>query len=1113
MDSTLSNAVENFIRSIQIELNPSSTPEERQTAHIFCETFRTHEPISTVATVGIVLTTKLEVEVVFSGLRIIEDLTKYHWATLDCRDVIKNRLMYLLENGFLGLPNQPGFLKEALARTIVEIAKREWPQLWPDLVPSLFTLGKRSILAYIVLRRLFEDIALCQEEDSFSRKRELLQSLVAVSTETVPTLFELLGASLEECSINQTQINIAKCKMFFGSILPFIELAATDLFLERNRITLLFQLTRHLVFRSDAAECILQLLQRKDKREKAKVYVELMKDVNFGSLQEAIRQEGAEELHFIKQMSDVLSFIGSSCGKDRDSLTKFFSLCESMASKSAAAAVVGTAIAFHNFMKTTVDSKDKDCLKDESYSLIINSILNLMMKKLVSTPVPGEKDELGRLKHEFCTTLRLFSKVRPMYLFLSPWIISALNDPGTMEVIQWEALGSLIDNVTSTISHEEEEVVHLGLQHLEQSFIKYSSEEKTVLKSAILSTVSGLFIFLSLAKKKAAFTSETTNLMCSILKSLFHCFTYPESERLIRRHVASLFIKLAKDNGELFIEMFDSIHQETVNMKDKLNSMEYVSLIECLLITSNRWNDRTQQLVFIQSLIAPSEWQEIASICHSTTEFATLFTEEVFYQKRPVFLRNLSLLVALFNRVQFTTESQTSSDFAESLFNLIRPTFPVVLELTKTLHSLILDPATNFLLDMYPAERNSLLGFVDHSVEDSEPAPKSVKEKFQIFVRALEDSTYTILGGCGPKFGNKLYSIPHIVDAYLSYIGDSSAKMNDFQIRRFLKMVYRPFLQSCPFEYVETVMIPFIQQFGPFLLNRLVARWQSVDFDSMDDDNAPSEEAEIVENATLRLLTKEYFDLLLKLLEMSKSSDDIHRTFSFGGGMDLDDEMPQNGHGRPQQGSSSNEIGEVGKLLLNDVVCFQAIIHLCANALGWKFSQVNLKAARCLMLSMKFIGLYPDVVRGVFTVALKAVSAVKEVEMTFDPLFRILDVILSDYSSNDPSILELFKNWGASEEDVVRMLQMNKGNQSSIVKKRKEIIRNIVQRTNSSQDPRLKNQWLTQLPKLLIYNNEKASKKESASKEVDLRECRIRLLIAHVLGSNIAAIGKIIADN
>ena len=56
---------------------------------MFCESFRSTEPPPKVAVVGILLTMKSEVEIVFSGLRILEDLVKYSWATLECRDLVK----------------------------------------------------------------------------------------------------------------------------------------------------------------------------------------------------------------------------------------------------------------------------------------------------------------------------------------------------------------------------------------------------------------------------------------------------------------------------------------------------------------------------------------------------------------------------------------------------------------------------------------------------------------------------------------------------------------------------------------------------------------------------------------------------------------------------------------------------------------------------------------------------------------------------------------------------------------------------------------------------------------------------------------------------------------
>ena len=83
-------------------------------------------------------------------------------------------------------------------------------------------------------------------------------------------------------------------------------------------------------------------------------------------------------------------------------------------------------------------------------------------------------------------------------------------------------------------------------------------------------------------------------------------------------------------------------------------------------------------------------------------------------------------------------------------------------------------------------------------------------------MRAIEDAAYSVLGACGPKFGGKLYSNPNIGDAFLSFTGSACAQMNDFQIRRILRTVYRPFLVSCPYDHAKQVIVPFIQQFGTF---------------------------------------------------------------------------------------------------------------------------------------------------------------------------------------------------------------------------------------------------------------------------------------------------------
>ena len=111
-------------------------------------------------------------------------------------------------------------------------------------------------------------IYLLQGEDNVPRKRELMQSLVAIAKDMVPTLVKLLVESLERYAAGQSVVDLGKCKLFLGSILPFIELASLNLFTEDNRLTLLFQLLRHPTFKTDAADCILQVSAVNDSESK-----------------------------------------------------------------------------------------------------------------------------------------------------------------------------------------------------------------------------------------------------------------------------------------------------------------------------------------------------------------------------------------------------------------------------------------------------------------------------------------------------------------------------------------------------------------------------------------------------------------------------------------------------------------------------------------------------------------------------------------------------------------------------------------------------------------------------------------------------------------------------
>lgn len=114
------------------------------------------------------------------------------------------------------------------------------------------------------------------------------------------------------------------------------------------------------------------------------------------------------------------------------------------------------------------------------------------------------------------------------------------------------------------------------------------------------------------------------------------------------------------------------------------------------------------------------------------------------------------------------------------------------------------------------------------------------------------------------------------------------------------------------------------------MLERLNNRWTAIENASLSGEDA--EEQEVLENTSLRLLSKDYIDLIHKLLETKSHNGTFQGAAngSEGTGDTLMGETEDSNHASPAQATTSmEEPGECGLLLLADSTCFQAIIHLC----------------------------------------------------------------------------------------------------------------------------------------------------------------------------------------
>lgn len=109
------------------------------------------------------------------------------------------------------------------------------------------------------------------------------------------------------------------------------------------------------------------------------------------------------------------------------------------------------------------------------------------------------------------------------------------------------------------------------------------------------------------------------------------------------------------------------------------------------------------------------------------------------------------------------------------------------------------------------------------------------------------------------------------------------------------------------------------------MVERLVNRWTVIE-NAKSVEAEGEEEKEVLENSSLRLLTKEYIELLGRLLEkhVSSGNSPVVEGNSAIADIEMDNETEKPGSGG---GGQSTEIGEVGMLLLSDPTCFMAIVN------------------------------------------------------------------------------------------------------------------------------------------------------------------------------------------
>ncbi|KAH9641557.1 hypothetical protein HF086_002244 [Spodoptera exigua] len=156
--------VEELSRAVELTLIPTVSHEERSQAYNACESFKENSPWCAQAGLLLASGNQHSPGVKHFGLQLMEHTVKYRWTQITQAEkiFIKENAMKLLYLGGWDTSH----LNDALARVIVEMIKREWPQQWPTLLAELSDACSRGhrhtqIVLHVFLR-LAEDVAILQ---------------------------------------------------------------------------------------------------------------------------------------------------------------------------------------------------------------------------------------------------------------------------------------------------------------------------------------------------------------------------------------------------------------------------------------------------------------------------------------------------------------------------------------------------------------------------------------------------------------------------------------------------------------------------------------------------------------------------------------------------------------------------------------------------------------------------------------------------------------------------------------------------------------------------------------------------------------------------------------
>ncbi|CDW54387.1 Xpo1 domain containing protein [Trichuris trichiura] len=840
------------------------------------------------------------------GLLLVEHAIRYQWNKLSSekRVEVKNRCMSSIST-LTGIEGKDKLrIMDGLAKCVVEMVKREWPQAWPEFMEDcekLCSIGTyQTEVVLFMLSRLVEDVVILNSVEHQQQNKQLHSALMHYASTLVDLPLNVVAMSQSFPSDTQIEKeNVSRlCSAaleLLGNVLNWVPAqllnsrmpkisAALHLCLESTSLSLAKM----------SAYCLNQVFTRKGPKREREPLLPLL------------------SLNYVQPIVNVLRKLASHAYDENtyDLFKAVLLLFQSVASSLSS-----------HWGYTQLADERESVLK----LLLCTCLFLLRHPSLIGQPTSSEEPDCTFSRADYNTDEEFMddvAKVRerclsiirkdvqcvyaPSYDFVLTWLRDVLRSPelatssflfhSYLSVYSTicEALLKLDEDVAENIS--ETAVSHLDM--VMKAIDDHLSNPECL--TELLSLVTGLF----------PFQRPTYSRLPEYLTKLISLLIFDGSERYrcVNIHVSHQLVKLSSTCRTILLPHFDHIWSELRKFGEKLTDHIKCNMVDVLFELSNGLNSYDMQHYMTSTLTSSTVefWNSepivrAVSSSENFLEYIGLFqpictnsASDMFVARRKQFLLHTEILYSVLNHISLNENVQALSEggftVADSsgamganhpAFDTFQQLLPAIFSFACCLNGICQESCIRKIhpsyggykvLDLTYFEKSTVMGTYHQVKHDSKKAKlllrTTVEDHVRGFFADVIDNTFKLASQCVCRFGWQFYAMPQASAMLRDGLLGNHQYCLDYRLHMLIRKALIPIVNCCREEQFCFLLSP-LASFFPHCYQRLSTIWQltfeNTDQTLHDSDGTLVEQEMFLDNLS-SMLTRDVAALLRSVL-------------------------------------------------------------------------------------------------------------------------------------------------------------------------------------------------------------------------------------------------------